>query len=198
MSLALPPSDNASPALVGGSLTPLGIAHYAAAAGFSGADLTTAVAICLAESRGESGATHNNSDGSTDYGLWQINSVHGQILAQGNWADPASNAKMAFAVYSDAGRSFRPWSTYNSGAYNLYMPMAVAATHGITTTGVPVTAGSGSAGSSLAKLGQASTWVRVGEVLLGAALIIIGIYSLVKDTPVAKAATKAAEVGAML
>jgi cell wall-associated NlpC family hydrolase len=99
------------------------IAGAAQAAGFRGANLTIATAIALAESSGDSLATHVNSDGSTDYGLWQINSVHAALLAAGTWSDPNSNAAMAFSV-SGSGTSFTPWATFNSGAYLAFMSEA--------------------------------------------------------------------------
>jgi hypothetical protein len=51
-------------------------------------------------------------------------------------------------------------------------------------------------GNFFNKLGQAATWKRVAEVILGAALVIIGIAKLAAGTPAGKAAagiaTKAA------
>ncbi len=104
-------------------VTPTQIANYAAAAGFSGTDLAVAVAIALAESSGNTTATHRNGNGSVDYGLWQINSVHSDLL-NSSWSDGAVNAKMAYAIYSRAGNRFTDWVTYNSGAYTLYLPQA--------------------------------------------------------------------------
>jgi hypothetical protein len=82
-------------------------------------DPNLAAAIAMAESHGEEGATHTNSDGSTDRGLWQINSVHKQY-------DPAKllqadyNADAAFEV-SNGGTNWAPWTTYKSGAYRQYL-----------------------------------------------------------------------------
>lgn len=105
-------------------------ASAAAAAGFPAEQLPTAVAIAGAESGYDPTATHLNADGSTDYGLWQINGVHADLLTQGDWRDPAANARMAFAVWSAAGRSWTPWSTYNSGAYVAHLAEATAAIEG--------------------------------------------------------------------
>jgi len=60
-------------------------ASAALAAGFPAEQLVTAVAIAGAESGYDPAATHLNSDGSTDYGLWQINSIHTVLLTQGDW-----------------------------------------------------------------------------------------------------------------
>ena len=60
-------------------------ASAALAAGFPAEQVITAVAIAGAESGYDPAATHLNSDGSTDYGLWQINSIHTVLLTQGDW-----------------------------------------------------------------------------------------------------------------
>ncbi len=106
------------------------LAEFAYNAGFAdgGADnLAIAVAIALAESGGRDDATHDNPNGSTDYGLWQINSVHTDILGSGDWRDPQVNARMARVVYEQSGAKFTPWSTYNSGAYRLFLARGHAA-----------------------------------------------------------------------
>jgi lysozyme-like protein len=98
------------------------IATVARNAGFTGGNVATAVAVGLAESGGQTDVTHVNSDGSTDYGVWQINSVHTTVLASGSWANPSDNARMAFTV--SGGTNWQPWSTYNSGAYLAYLARA--------------------------------------------------------------------------
>lgn len=74
-------------------------ASAAQAAGFPAEQQVTAVAVAGAESGYDPTATHLNADGSTDFGLWQINSVHHDLLTQGDWRDPAANARMALAVW---------------------------------------------------------------------------------------------------
>jgi hypothetical protein len=103
-------------------LSPDQIAQYAAAAGFSGGDLTTAVAIAFAESSGNPQAF--NPEGS--YGLWQIYLQAHPEFAGVDLTDPATNAAAAFQVYRNAGNRFQPWSTFNSGAYTRYMASAQA------------------------------------------------------------------------
>lgn len=100
-----------------GRLDGAGVAAVAYAAGWRGDDLKIAVAIARAESDWNAKATNRNGDGSTDYGLFQINSVHAAILAGGNWADPAANAVMAHQVWLEAGGSFSPWVTFWDGSY---------------------------------------------------------------------------------
>lgn len=111
------------------TLTAEQIAGYARGAGFSGSDVTKAVAIAFAESRGNPKAINRaNRNGSVDYGLMQINTVHKQLLASGKWDDPASNMAMARRVFLDAGGKWTPWATYNSGSYLAFMPKAAIAT----------------------------------------------------------------------
>jgi len=94
----------------------------AAAAGFPADQLDMAVAIAGAESGYSPTATNHNTNGSTDYGFWQINSVHAALLNDHNWRDPAQNAAMALAVWTAAGGSWNPWSTFISGSYRKYLP----------------------------------------------------------------------------
>jgi surface antigen len=108
-------------------LSPSQIATYARGAGFSGNALSIAVAIAMAESGGNTTAIDRDSNGSVDYGLWQINTVHGynpSLLQQ-----PAYNASAAYAV-SSRGTDFTPWVTYNSGAYRRYLTSGVSVSSG--------------------------------------------------------------------
>lgn len=70
-----------------------------------------AAAVAMAESGGSSTATNHNSNGSTDRGLWQINSTNA-----GSSTDVATNAKAAIRM-SNNGSNWRPWCTaYSDGA----------------------------------------------------------------------------------
>lgn len=184
------------------SLSPSGIAGAASVAGFTGSDLVTAVAIALAESSGETSVigplpSGKNTDGTSDYGLFQINSSHKALLATGNWKDPIANAKMAYSLYVGRGRNFKDWTTYTSGAYLLHMP---AAQIGVNTKTNPssgsVVAGDTAAGTSsasfLSNLTNAETWKRVGEILLGGILILIAVTGLIESTEIGRNLTKAA------
>jgi hypothetical protein len=53
-------------------------------------------------------------------------------------------------------------------------------------------------GDFFQRLGQPATWIRVGEVLLGLALIVVGLAKLAEGTPVGNAALKAGKVAALL
>jgi len=119
-------------AQLGGNLSAAQIAQLAAAAGFSGDDLATAVAIALAESGGNPKAYNPETaarapEGQGSYGLWQIFlKAHPEFAGQ-DLTDPATNAAAAFSVYSAAGQSFTPWSTFGNGAYQTYLSQAQGA-----------------------------------------------------------------------
>jgi surface antigen len=100
-------------------LTRSQVAQYAAQAGFKGNALTIALAVAQAESSFRTDAINHNTNGSTDYGLWQINSIHGYSSSQ--LMNPLYNAQAAYKI-SGSGSNWQPWTTYNTGAYLKYMP----------------------------------------------------------------------------
>jgi hypothetical protein len=121
-------------------LTDAQIAAAAKQAGFTGNNLVVAVAVALAESGGDSEATNHNTNGTTDYGLFQINSVHGSLLQQGDWRNPVDNAKMAMTVYKGSG--WKAWYTYKTidgrmGPYAKFQGRAIIASGMAGTTTVP-------------------------------------------------------------
>ena len=75
-------------------------------------------AIAMAESGGNPLAHHVDSNGSVDYGLWQINTIHHYAVQ--DMLNPQQNAKEAVSIFNSAGP--HAWSTYNNGAYKKYMP----------------------------------------------------------------------------
>ena len=97
-----------------GTILPTTIAGYAQNAGFSGEDLLIAVAIAYAESSGDPQAVGDNGD---SIGLWQINLPNHPEYQGQDLTNPQVNANAAYAIYSAAGNSFSPWSTFKSGAY---------------------------------------------------------------------------------
>jgi Lysozyme like domain len=109
-------------------LDPGTLEQYAQNAGFTGADLLTAVAIALAESGGnpndynpETAARGGTPTGKGSYGLWQIYLNKHPEFAGWNLYDPQTNANAAFSIYSAAGNSFQPWSTYTGGQYQAFL-----------------------------------------------------------------------------
>lgn len=114
----------------------------AKAAGFDNKSAEIAAAIAMAETLtfkdGKQYADFDaigdttlvNSTWGPSYGAWQIRSLiadntTGRLRDATQLADPAFNAKAAYQIYKNAGNSFRPWSTYTSGAYQGYMQKAV-------------------------------------------------------------------------
>jgi Lysozyme like domain len=82
------------------------------AAGGSASAASMAAQIAQAESSGRQYATLHNTNGSTDRGYWQINSVHGALSTY----DAAGNARAAVLI-SGNGRDWTPWTAYRTGAY---------------------------------------------------------------------------------
>ena len=71
-----------------------------------------AAEIARAESAGRQYATDNDSNGTIDYGYWQINSINGGSPAS---FVPIVNAREAVAISND-GANWWPWITYRHGA----------------------------------------------------------------------------------
>ncbi len=83
-----------------------------------GSACRVALAVQRAENpRGACEIYHYNSDGTLDWGYFQINTVHLQRpgLNLRDLLDCKANIDFAYILYQERG--FAPWSTYNSGAY---------------------------------------------------------------------------------
>lgn len=91
-------------------------------------DVDTAMAVMEAEST-TNGISCNpmadntglNRDGSNDKGLFQINSIHRDLIGDTERFEPARNIDVAFQIYRGAKYSWTPWSAYNSGKYLKFM-----------------------------------------------------------------------------
>lgn len=121
--------------VVTGNLTAAQIATVAAAAGFEGDDLMTAVAIAFAESSGNPAAEGdygNPIPGKYNaIGLWQINVGENPGYANENLKDPQTNANAAFSLFQLLG--FKAWTTFNNGAYQSYTQTAA---QGVADAGI--------------------------------------------------------------
>lgn len=102
-----------------------------------------AAAIALAESGGNPDAANQNTNGTTDRGLWQVNSIWGSLST----FDVNGNAKAAIQI-SNNGSSWTPWVTYTTGAYKAFLS-------GSTTPDTSVSAAS--PGGAAASPGSTST-----------------------------------------
>jgi len=81
-----------------------------------------ALAVQRAENpRGACEIYHYNSDGTLDWGYFQINTVHlkrAGVNLRG-LLDCKANIDFAYQLYTERG--FQPWSTFNSGAYGQFL-----------------------------------------------------------------------------
>lgn len=147
----------------------------------------TAAAVAQAESGGGVNSYNTNKNGSTDKGLWQINSVHG---TQSTF-DVQANARAAVAI-SNNGQNWKPWTTFNSGAYIKFLNGAVGGNVG---GGVAPT---GTANAGLVSAVTGIDWVHTVDVIgnwlaysaiiaLGGILFAAGTVMLFKGTPAAAA-----------
>jgi hypothetical protein len=83
-------------------------------------DTKIAYAICMAESHGNPQAYNgNNSNGTNDAGLMQINSIHTDLISLQDRFDPIKNMATAYKIYQHAG--WTAWSTYNNLSYQRYI-----------------------------------------------------------------------------
>src|SRR5690242_20008810 len=106
------------------------LAILAENAGFTGAEISTAVAIALAESGGNPNAYNpepaaGTPQGYGSYGLWQIYLKAHPEFAGEDLNDPQTNADLAYQVYAQSG--FSSWSTFNSGKYLAFLDEAQTA-----------------------------------------------------------------------
>ena len=88
-----------------------------------GSDCRVALAIQRAENpKGKCEIYHYNSDGTLDWGYFQINTVHLKRpgLNLRDLLDCKANIDFAYQLYRERG-GFTPWSTYNSGLYKRFI-----------------------------------------------------------------------------
>lgn len=150
-----------------------------------------AAAIAMAESGGKSDATNDNTNGSTDRGLWQINSIWGALSTY----DVNANAKAAVQI-SNNGTNWKPWVTYTTGKYLQFLQGNVPASNtGTTPQSASTTSALGAfswpgeittffndASSFVDKLmwlAMPSSWLRIGAFLVGLGLLLFAIHALV-------------------
>ncbi len=88
-----------------------------------GTDCRVALAIQRAENpAGRCEIYHYNTDGTLDWGYFQINTVHLKRpgLNLRDLLDCKANIDFAYQLYLEKG-GFTPWSTYNSGDYRKFL-----------------------------------------------------------------------------
>lgn len=163
-----------------------------------------AAAIAMAESGGNPQA-HNNTPPDDSYGLWQINMLGSlgpnrrkrfKISSNTELFDPKVNARAAYTVYSDAGFSFRPWTTYTRGTYKKYLDLKEA-----NTTSVPVEAVDkvGDVASAIPNAVNAfgQTFFKATSnltgIIIAVVLLVLGVLVLLRNQLPAKKIVKAAK-----
>lgn len=85
----------------------------------------TAVAVAMAESRGDCSAQYVNGPGSIDRGLWQINSYWHPECSDSCAYSCSCNAGCAVSVWKSSG--WNAWATYKNGLHRPYLNDAAAA-----------------------------------------------------------------------
>jgi hypothetical protein len=81
-----------------------------------------ALAVARAENpRGACEIYHYNTDGTLDWGYFQINTVHLKRAGVNlrDLLDCKANIDFAYQLYRERG--FEPWTTYTSGLYRHYL-----------------------------------------------------------------------------
>jgi Lysozyme like domain/NlpC/P60 family len=116
--------DPFHPASLGGTTQPDTLSNLWIEAGGSPALSKLMAAIAMAESGGVVNRTSpQNTNGTYDYGLWQINSSHNydknRLLT-----DPLYNAQAAVAIEKSQGLT--AWTTYNKGLYVPFLNTAAS------------------------------------------------------------------------
>merc|ERR1712048_486075 len=85
----------------------------------------TAVAVAMAESRGDCNAQYVNGPGSIDRGLWQINSKYHPECSDSCAYSCSCNAGCAVNVWKSSG--WNAWNTYKNGLHKQYLNDAAVA-----------------------------------------------------------------------
>lgn len=176
--------------------------------GWPSATLDTARAVAFAESHGVVDVdSPPNSDGSIDQGWFQINNKAHPDVSK-TCAHNAQCAARAALRISSGGRNFGPWTTYKSGAYKAYLGKNYELTnkagdtaqsqdspHGDAPNPLSgldgIAQALGSIAGFVSSLFQSATWLRIGKVIAGLILLVLGAATLLRKdiSQVAKVAS---------
>lgn len=169
-------------------------------AGFTGSDVRVAIAVVLAESRGETTARGDtarvNATWGPSIGLFQIRSLNaekgkGTVRDEEANMDPLTNARHALEIKNSSGWS--AWTVYTTQAYRLFLPDAIAGE--AASAGQAAVEGSavGKAAASVANTSAAiievakeparwlewvsnqETQLRIAKVVVGGGLVLAGL-----------------------
>lgn len=114
-----------------GTLTTPQLVTLAKSVGLDANGAAIAAAVARAESGGKVDSIGGpNKNGTSDYGLWQINTVHTKKWNKDQLTSDANYNAQAMAAISSGGKNWKPWSSYNAGKHEKFMAEARAAASG--------------------------------------------------------------------
>jgi len=147
--------------LAGNKLSEAEVASLLRTAGFSEAQIPRMVCTAKYESAFYDRASNHNSNGSTDYGLFQINSIHvgkgGCTSTASSLYDTTTNASCAKEIFDEQGNN--AWYGYQKHRSECD---SYTVAGGGSSLGTP-TSGSGSSGSSSSGSGSSSGTSDAGD-----------------------------------
>lgn len=172
----------------GGVASPAQLATAWLQAGGPRSQVFNMVAIALAESGGRLNAHNHNTNGTDDWGAWQINTVHGFPVPPLLTLD--GNAAAAVKVYQKQG--LKAWATWNNGAANKFKGTAAGKdVQDAESKFAPKPDGFDPLGVVKAPLkpiegliqaaGDPNTWKRVGLIVGGALAMLLGVYFIGRE-----------------
>lgn len=192
-----------------GILSATQLVPIAQRAGWTGNDLVIAVAVALSEGHmpgdpintANSGAINRaNSNGTVDYGIWQINSVHSSLLAADDWSLPSANASMAYKIWTErkaaTGNGWTAWSSYNNGSYLTKMAVAQSAAFNPDDSGLILGSDAPAGGLPVygndytsintftSLISNPQTWWRIGYFVGGVVCVVIAARMMLKRSGV--------------
>jgi hypothetical protein len=150
-------------------------AEAARAAGWTGENLVTSVAVALAESLCTAGAQNYNGptsgcpNGSVDRGAWQINNCYHAWVTDACAYEVYCNARAAHDIWGWSG--WGAWAAYNNGSYQNYLNEA---RDGVAASGNGVYGTVNTGGDALnVRSGPGTSYATVGTVAHGTTVRII-------------------------
>lgn len=182
-----------------------------------------AAAVGMAESGGDTNAHNTNAaTGDNSYGAWQINMLGAMgparrvqfgIASNDELFDLDTNAR-AMSILSQNGQNFSDWTTYTTTdpekSYERFLDGHLIQVGGDNPDGGQSTIGKiGDALNPLDELSafvdmgnktarwvsNSENWVRVGYVVGGSALMIVGLVMMIQSTSLGSAVTKVIPAG---
>lgn len=182
--------------------------EFLKATGWPDAEIENAAAVMYRESRGKCDATHHNSNGTWDKGLFQINDVWvPSVIADKDRLDCNKGSAAALEIFNKSG--WGPW--YSSGCTGAPSECSPApkgfklngtASSKETASGDAKDSLSGPLGAIsdalnavtnfIAQIFNADTWFRIGKVVLGGIVLVMAIEVFLNKSGATDAMAKTA------